>query len=66
MQPTMAGGEYCSGYDGMTLRQYAAVHILQGILAANDHAHPVTAAVAYADELIKALAEVIEGEFVSK
>lgn len=24
MAPTMAGGEYCSGYDGMTLRQYGA------------------------------------------
>lgn len=40
---------------GMTVRQYAAVHILMGILAANDHADPVAAAVAYTDEILEAL-----------
>ena len=33
MQPTMAGGEYCEGYDGMTLRDYFAAKAMQGLLA---------------------------------
>lgn len=41
--------------NGMTLRQYSAIHILQGILAANEYADPVAAAVKYTDELLKAL-----------